>query len=784
MRISQLDMNGFGKYADASFELKGSITCFYGHNEAGKSTLLGFIRAILFGFPTRANMKERYEPLRGGIHGGAVTLLDDQSISYRVERYGNKLRVILEDGTIAGDQLLQHLLKDMSSSTYKNLFAFGLSELQEISTLQSGELNDYIFNAGIGGGASHILQAEKRLIQEMEQLYKPRGRNQELLQLMKAMEETKTELADARQAVSYYNEYNEYLTQAELQIDELSDSLNDHAKHLSWLQQCMKTREHWLKLNALKEQLQALPQFELFPDDALRRYEKLEAEQENILIEEQTIAHKLEELKRQPIESQEDQTNNLLELRSRKDRQQQLEVQYHHSQERYEDLQHSQEALHSTASSSIQMVWMSMLLLFNIALPIYLYFEQFTAAAVISFGVILSINAVLWLSFIQRRKLERASSKQFAMKLEEIRSRLEQEQEELKWHHSIMTRMLASLVIDETAATSLESLAMSDIDQMIREQQYSESKRRQLEQSLAQLEDDRARTEISKKRIQDKIAVLWAEAYAQDEAEFHRHCHMNMQAKDLNSEIRQVEMMIENWIHRDDWPKLGTLLQSHTMDQLKQEVDKLHTSSIELNEQMNALREQRGKHQNLLEQLESGEEYARKLQHYEEQQTEYQRLFGQWATRALCLELFKKAKELYEKDKQPEVMRRASDYFRMMTDHQFNRVTAPLGEKRIMAERENGEYVEAAYLSRGTAEQLYLAMRLALASEYREKKISFPIVMDDVLVNFDAERLRNALKVIREVSKQQQLILFTCHAHIVTALEEIIPEHQMIHLHR
>lgn len=783
MRISQLDMNGFGKYADASFALEGSVTCFYGHNEAGKSTMLGFIRAILFGFPTRANMKERYEPLHGGMHGGAITLLDDRSVSYRVERYGSKPRVILEDGTIAGDELLQQLLNHMSPSTYKNLFAFGLSELQEMNTLQSEELNDYIFNAGIGGGAAHILQAEKRLIQEMEQLYKPRGRIQEIPKLMKEMEDTKEELAHAKQAMSSYNEYSERLTQTEESIVELHHELSDHAKQLEWLQQCAKAREQWLILKSLEEEWHALPHFDPFPEVALRRYEKLEAEQESILIEEQRLTHKLEELRQQPqVESQQEQMNRLMELRNRMERKQQVEAQHRHSQERFEDLQHSREALHSTHSSPIQKVWMSILLLFNIALPVYLYLEQSTAVAAISFGALFIINIMLWLSFMQKRKLERASSMQFDVKMKNILSKLEQEREELKLHQSMMDRMLNDLAMSETAATRVESLGMEDINQMINNQQYFESKRQQIEQTMAELKDDRVRAQIAKKNVQDKILALWTEANAQDEAEFLRHCHMYARANELRSQIRQAEMMLENGIHRDQWPRLEEVLQEHTVDQLQKKIDMFQVRSSELSEQMNALREQRGKYQNVLEQLKSGEDYARKLQHYEEQQTEYDRLLAQWATRALCLGLFKRAKELYEQDKQPEVMRKASDYFSMMTGHQFNRVTAPFGEQRIMVERANGQYVEAAYLSRGTAEQLYLSLRLALASEYKEKKINFPIVMDDVLVNFDTERLRNALQVIKEVSKQQQLILFSCHAHIVATLKEVIPEHQLIHL--
>ena len=61
------------------------VTVFYGPNEAGKSTTLAFIRAVLFGFPARFN--SHYPPLAGGRHGGRITVSDSAGAVYGVERY-------------------------------------------------------------------------------------------------------------------------------------------------------------------------------------------------------------------------------------------------------------------------------------------------------------------------------------------------------------------------------------------------------------------------------------------------------------------------------------------------------------------------------------------------------------------------------------------------------------------------------------------------------------------------------------------------------------------------
>ena len=74
MRIREIYVDGFGQFAARDFgPLEQPVTVFYGPNEAGKSTLLEFIRAVLFGF---RRAPHDYPPLAGGRHGGRLALVD------------------------------------------------------------------------------------------------------------------------------------------------------------------------------------------------------------------------------------------------------------------------------------------------------------------------------------------------------------------------------------------------------------------------------------------------------------------------------------------------------------------------------------------------------------------------------------------------------------------------------------------------------------------------------------------------------------------------------------
>ncbi|MDT2236501.1 AAA family ATPase [Paenibacillus larvae] len=186
MKITSIQVDGFGSLNKRHHDLTAGLTVFHGANEAGKSTLLAFIRAVLFGFPPRSQPAERYEPPKGGIHGGALFLEDDQGKRIRVERYAGgtgtgsrsagSVKVTFTDGSTGGEEELRALMGGLSAELFRSLFAFGLGELQELRTLQSEELSGYLYSAGLGLSGSAIIAAGRKLNQDMDQLYKPRGK--------------------------------------------------------------------------------------------------------------------------------------------------------------------------------------------------------------------------------------------------------------------------------------------------------------------------------------------------------------------------------------------------------------------------------------------------------------------------------------------------------------------------------------------------------------------------------------------------------------------------------
>jgi uncharacterized protein YhaN len=173
--------------------------------------------------------------------------------------------------------------------------------------------------------------------------------------------------------------------------------------------------------------------------------------------------------------------------------------------------------------------------------------------------------------------------------------------------------------------------------------------------------------------------------------------------------------------------------------------------------------------------MERSEERSRALARQETIHAKLDSAAEMWAVLTLCRTLLDETRKIYENDRQPEVLRQASVFYSIMTQGAYTRVIAPLDGTEVQVEREDGVRLSPQVLSRGTAEQLYLAMRLALVREYARHVDPLPVIFDDVFVNFDPERTRNTIHAVRELADTHQVLIFTCHPHIVQQFQEIVP---------
>jgi len=161
---------------------------------------------------------------------------------------------------------------------------------------------------------------------------------------------------------------------------------------------------------------------------------------------------------------------------------------------------------------------------------------------------------------------------------------------------------------------------------------------------------------------------------------------------------------------------------------------------------------------------------------------ELERDAERYAVLSVSLGLIRGTRRIFEEERQPVVLRLASRFAQQLTEGRYIRILTTPSDSSIRLENAEYRIIDSTLLSRGTAEQVYLALRLALAVEAAQSS-SLPLLLDDLFVNFDRLRLRAAAKLLVELAEERQLILFTCHEHIRDALQEALAQSLLVELH-
>jgi uncharacterized protein YhaN len=145
-----------------------------------------------------------------------------------------------------------------------------------------------------------------------------------------------------------------------------------------------------------------------------------------------------------------------------------------------------------------------------------------------------------------------------------------------------------------------------------------------------------------------------------------------------------------------------------------------------------------------------------------------------YAVVAFAEEIMRASIRRFEREHQSELIASASSLFQKMTRGRYERVERRL-DGSLFAIRQNGRALSPDTLSTGTREQLFIALRLAYVEHYQKGAESLPLVLDDVLVNFDEERTRGTIEALDAFSQKTQVLLFTCHRSLVRLVKEVNP---------
>ena len=371
------------------------------------------------------------------------------------------------------------------------------------------------------------------------------------------------------------------------------------------------------------------------------------------------------------------------------------------------------------------------------------------------------------------------SAKQRFTALGDLEERVKLRHEEIlarQREHATLTRRIRDLAQEvgcvlKVEETEGEANALDQLEHLIAERgrQLSDVQRREeLHERAKELkseEDDHRQAIEGLRRRRD---TLFQAADCEDEAAYRRLIEDQQQAQKLRSQrkrlTREIAAAIGNHASEEEFAELLAPESIERLDTLWEEfssaLEQAQTELKSLVDKRGAMREQ----QRTLVEDRSLPQCQLDLSCLEKQLDDARHAWREHATVSRVLE---RVRHHYEANRQPETLAEATRYFSQLSGGEYRRVWTPIADDILLVENSAGESLTVDNLSRGTREQLFLSIRLAVVSTFAKRGVKLPMVLDDVLVNFDAIRAQRAAAVLKDFAAGgHQVLLFTCHEHM------------------
>lgn len=129
---------------------------------------------------------------------------------------------------------------------------------------------------------------------------------------------------------------------------------------------------------------------------------------------------------------------------------------------------------------------------------------------------------------------------------------------------------------------------------------------------------------------------------------------------------------------------------------------------------------------------------------------------------ALAKTALKEADDEIQSRFSPELGRVAAEYMSFVTGGRYEGILLNRDFSAMTKTTDDAVARKSEYLSAGTIDLLYLAVRLAVCELALPEGETCPLIIDDALVNMDDTRYEQAIKLLGEIAKERQVILFTC----------------------
>ncbi|MFQ5734801.1 MAG: ATP-binding protein, partial [Planctomycetaceae bacterium] len=312
-------------------------------------------------------------------------------------------------------------------------------------------------------------------------------------------------------------------------------------------------------------------------------------------------------------------------------------------------------------------------------------------------------------------------------------------------------------------ATRLEAPLGEDDDPLAKLDDWA----RRLE-NLDSVREDARRLKDDVRILKREHAALLQQGGAADRDEFERRAEALSQRAELDELLALANEELREAAARE--PEMAIVeedLQQFDPDENDRCIEALETEIADINADLQRTHEELGGVKRAIAELESHRRGSALRFERAQLESELADALTDWMAEHLVEIALASLKSRFERERQPPVLAKASEFLHRLTGRRYGRVWTPLGRRRLRIDDAHRDTWGLGDLSGGTREQVFLALRLALIEAFVDSGVELPIILDDVLVNFDRTRTEAAVAMLKRLAEEgRQIIFLTCHEHI------------------
>ncbi|WP_224925108.1 ATP-binding protein [Bacillus pumilus] len=344
----------------------------------------------------------------------------------------------------------------------------------------------------------------------------------------------------------------------------------------------------------------------------------------------------------------------------------------------------------------------------------------------------------------------------------------QREIEKLSDQQSIYERKVSALssILQKKEGTIQENISV--FQEILKDETKREKERQTLHVSIQHAMQQLTTLEGEIQYYEKQTDELFRQVEAESKEDYQVLSHLSKEYRERLSELQQLNQELhrsgcfdeEEWIVRKGLPLLEeecAKAKQHLHD-VQLNAENTEKRLAELAVEIRQI-EASGTVSDLTHQLTAEQEHAKHLA-------------KKWAAIQLVRTVIREKLNEHKETRLSALLHTASSFIQPLTNDRYEAILFSPEDDLLMVKRMDGRIFRPEELSQATCEQVYLAIRFALALSHQQD-CQLPFMMDDSFVHFDHVRLGRVLEMMNELTRfETQLFYFTCHEHMKQAAED------------